>query len=44
LKSFYETNRIIKCKVLRNELRYKYKFPDYAKALLTLTKKLINNK
>ena len=44
LKSFYETNRIIKCKVLGNELKYKYKYPDYAKALLTLTKKLIKNK
>ena len=44
LKSFYETNRIIKCKVLGNELKYKYKFPDYTKALLTLTKKLIKNK
>jgi len=44
LKSFYETNRIIKCKVLGNELKYKYKYPDYSKALLNLTKKLIKNK
>ena len=36
LKSFYETNRIIKCKVLGNELKYKYKFPDYSKTLLCL--------
>ena len=41
LKSFYEFNRIIKCRVIENELKYKYKYPDYAKALLTLTKKLI---
>ena len=41
LKSFYEFNRIIKCKVIENELKYKYKYPDYAKALLTLTKKII---
>ena len=44
LKSFYETNRIIKCKVLGNKLKYKYKYPDYSKALLNLTKKLIKNK
>ena len=44
LKSFYESNRIIKCKVIENELKYEYKYPDYAEALLTLTKKLINNK
>ncbi len=44
LKSFYEFNRIIKCRVVENELKYKYKYPDYAKALLTLTKKLIKNK
>ena len=41
LKSFYEFNRIIKCKVVENQLKYKYKHPDYTKALLTLTKKLI---
>ncbi len=44
LKSFYEFNRIIKCRVIENELKYKYKYPDYAKVLLTLTKKLIKNK
>ena len=41
LKSFYETNRIINCKVVQHQLKYKYKHPDYKKALLTLTKKLI---
>tara|TARA_B110000003_G_scaffold47717_1_gene46133 strand:+ start:89 stop:703 length:615 start_codon:yes stop_codon:yes gene_type:complete len=41
LKSFYEFNRIIKCKVIENQLKYEYKHPDYTKALLTLTKKLI---
>jgi len=41
LKSFYETNRIINCKVIQKKLEYKYKYPDYKKALLTLTKKLI---
>ena len=44
LKFFYESNRIIKCKVIENELKYEYKYPDYAEALLTLTKKLIKNK
>ena len=41
LKSFYESNRIIKCKVIENDLKYEYKYPDYAEALLTLTKKLL---
>ncbi len=41
LKSFYESNRIIKCKVIENDLKYEYKYPDYPKALLDLTKKLI---
>ena len=41
LKSFYESNRIIKCKVIENDLKYEYKYPDYQKALLDLTKKLI---
>ncbi len=41
LKSFYEFNRIIKCKVIENDLKYEYKYPDYPKALLDLTKKLI---
>ena len=41
LRSFYEFNRIIKCKVIENQLKYEYKHPDYTKALLTLTEKLI---
>ena len=41
LKSFYEFNRNVKCKVIEDKLKYKYKYPDYAKALLSLTKKLI---
>ncbi len=41
LKSFYESNRIIKCKVIENDLKYEYKYHDYPKALLDLTKKLI---
>ena len=41
LKSFYETNRVINCNVIQDQLKYKYKYPDYKKALLTLTKNLI---
>ena len=41
MKSFYETNRIIDCKVIQEQLEYKYKYPDYKKALLALTKNLL---
>ena len=43
LKSFYEVNRTIKCKVINRKLKYKFKYPDYKKALLGLTKQLITS-
>lgn len=42
IKSFYEVNRTIKCKVINN-LKYEFKHPDYKKALLELTKQLITS-
>ena len=43
VKSFYEVNRTVKCKVIEEKLKYKFKHPDYKKALLRLTKQLITS-
>ena len=40
-RSFYETNRIVTSKVIGNHFKYIFKYPDYKKALLELTKQLI---
>ena len=43
LKSFYEVNRTVKCKIIEEKLKYKFKHPDYKKSLLGLTKQLITS-
>ena len=43
LKSFYEVNRTVKSKIIDNKLNYKFKYPDYKLALLSLTKSLLNS-
>ena len=43
LKSFYEVNRTVKCKIIEEKLKYKFKHQDYKKALLKLTKQLITS-
>ena len=40
-KSFFDTSRIIRSKVIKNELEYIFLYPDYKLALLKLTKELI---
>ena len=40
-KSFFETSRIIRSKVIKNELKYIFLYPDYKLALLNLTKEWI---
>ena len=42
-KSFYETNRIVLSKVIGNHFEYIFKYPDYKKALLELTKQLMKS-
>ena len=43
LKSFYEVNRTVKSNIIDNQLSYKFKYPDYKLALLSLTKPLLDN-
>ena len=43
LKSFYEVNRTVRSKIIDYELGYKFKYPDYKLALLSLTKSLLDN-
>ena len=43
LKSFYEVNRTVKSKIIDNKLNYKFKYPDYKLALLSLTKSLLDS-
>ena len=38
MKTFYETNRIVKSTVIGHDFVYKMKHPYYKKALLELTK------
>ena len=40
-KSFFDTSRIIRSKVINNELEYIFLYPDYKLALLKLTKELM---
>ena len=42
LKTFYEVNRTVKSKIINNKLRYKFIYPDYKLALLSLTKSLLD--
>ena len=41
LKTFYQVNRVVKSKVIGHHFVYKMKHPNYKKALLELTKKII---
>ena len=43
LKSFYEVNRTVKSNIIDNQLSYKFKYPDYKLALLSLTKPLLDS-
>ena len=43
LKAFYEVNRTVKSNIINHKISYKYKYPDYKFALLTLTKSLLDN-
>ena len=43
LKSFYEVNRTVKSNIIDYELSYKFKYPDYKLALLSLTKSLLDS-
>ena len=43
LKSFYEVNRTVKSNIINNKISYKFKYPDYKLALLSLTKSLLDS-
>ena len=43
LKSFYEVNRTVKSNIIDNKISYKFKYPDYKLALLSLTKSLLDS-
>ena len=43
LKSFYEVNRTVKSNIINDKISYKFKYPDYKLALLSLTKSLLDS-
>lgn len=43
VKSFYEVNRSVKSNIINHKISYKFKYPDYKFALLSLTKSLLDN-
>jgi hypothetical protein len=40
---FFKSSKIIRSSVIKGQLKYKFLYPDYKKALLELTKELIEN-
>ena len=43
LKSFYEVNRTVKSNIINHKISYKFKYPEYKIALLSLTKSLLDS-